>query len=70
MLDDLRNGARPTSAELVAVVAAATGLPTAAVHGAATFFADLRQRAARHVRVCTGTRCFAAVGSDPLSRTI
>lgn len=41
--------------------AARSGLPEAAVHGVSTFYDDLLQpRGARHVRVCTGTACFAA----------
>ena len=37
-----------------------SGLPEAAVHGVSTFYDDLLQpRGARHVRVCTGTACFA-----------
>ena len=47
----------------VRAVAAATGLPEATVHGVATFYDDLlAPRGARHVRVCTGTACFAATG--------
>ncbi|HUB76019.1 MAG TPA: NAD(P)H-dependent oxidoreductase subunit E [Solirubrobacteraceae bacterium] len=43
--------------------AAASGLPEAAVYGVSTFYDDLRSpRGARHVRVCTGTACFAATG--------
>jgi NADH:ubiquinone oxidoreductase subunit F (NADH-binding)/NADH:ubiquinone oxidoreductase subunit E len=42
-------------------VAQRTGVPLAAVHGAATYYADLRaSRGRRHVRVCTGTACFVA----------
>jgi NADH:ubiquinone oxidoreductase subunit F (NADH-binding)/NADH:ubiquinone oxidoreductase subunit E len=38
-----------------------SGLPEAAVYGVASFYDDLLQpRGARHVRVCTGTACFAA----------
>src|SRR6476620_57798 len=38
-------------------------LPAAAAHGARTYFADQRvPRGERHVRVCTGTGCFAATG--------
>jgi NADH:ubiquinone oxidoreductase subunit F (NADH-binding)/NADH:ubiquinone oxidoreductase subunit E len=45
------------------VAAARSGLPEAAVHGVSTFYDDLLQpRGARHVRVCTGTACFAATG--------
>ncbi|HEU4701150.1 MAG TPA: NAD(P)H-dependent oxidoreductase subunit E [Conexibacter sp.] len=40
-----------------------SGLPEAAVHGVSTFYDDLLQpRGSRHVRVCTGTACFAATG--------
>src|SRR5690349_7520318 len=43
--------------------AAASGLPEAAVHGVSTFYDDLlAPRGRRHVRVCTGTACFAADG--------
>lgn len=43
------------------VAAERSGLPEAAVHGVSTFYDDLLQpRGARHVRVCTGTACFAA----------
>lgn len=42
-----------------------SGLPEAAVHGVSTFYDDLlAPRGARHVRVCTGTACFAACGAD------
>ena len=45
------------------VAAERSGLPEAAVHGVSTFYDDLLTRAAtRHVRVCTGTACFAATG--------
>ncbi len=38
-----------------------SGLPEAAVHGVSTFYDDLiAPRGARHVRVCSGTACFAA----------
>jgi NADH:ubiquinone oxidoreductase subunit F (NADH-binding)/NADH:ubiquinone oxidoreductase subunit E len=44
-------------------VAEVTGLPEAAVYGISTFYDDLLMpRGARHVRVCTGTACFAATG--------
>jgi bidirectional [NiFe] hydrogenase diaphorase subunit len=44
-------------------VALASGVPPAAVHGTATYYADLRgRRGARHVRVCAGTACFLASG--------
>jgi NADH:ubiquinone oxidoreductase subunit F (NADH-binding)/NADH:ubiquinone oxidoreductase subunit E len=40
-----------------------SGLPEAAVHGISTFYDDLlAPRGERHVRVCTGTACFAATG--------
>ncbi len=40
-----------------------SGLPEAAVYGVSTFYDDLLQpRGRRHVRVCTGTACFAATG--------
>ncbi|MBS1869227.1 MAG: NAD(P)H-dependent oxidoreductase subunit E [Actinobacteria bacterium] len=40
-----------------------SGLPEAAVHGVSTFYDDLlTPRGARHLRVCTGTACFAATG--------
>jgi len=43
--------------------AAASGLPEATVYGISTFYEDLlRPRGRRHVRVCTGTACFAATG--------
>jgi NADH-quinone oxidoreductase subunit F len=41
--------------------AAESGLPEAAVYGVSSFYDDLLQpRGSRHVRVCTGTACFAA----------
>ena len=41
----------------------APGLPEATVYGVSTFYDDLlAPRGARHVRVCTGTACFAATG--------
>jgi NADH:ubiquinone oxidoreductase subunit F (NADH-binding)/NADH:ubiquinone oxidoreductase subunit E len=44
-------------------VALASGLPSAAVHGTATYYSDLRgRRGTRHVRVCAGTACFIASG--------
>jgi bidirectional [NiFe] hydrogenase diaphorase subunit len=40
-----------------------SGLPEATVYGVSTFYDDLLQpRGERHVRVCTGTACFAATG--------
>jgi len=45
--------------------AAASGLPEAAVYGVTSFYDDLLVvRGARHVRVCTGTACFAATGGS------
>jgi NADH:ubiquinone oxidoreductase subunit F (NADH-binding)/NADH:ubiquinone oxidoreductase subunit E len=44
-----------------------SGLPEAAVHGVSTFYDDLlAPRGERHVRVCTGTACFAAARERPL----
>jgi bidirectional [NiFe] hydrogenase diaphorase subunit len=45
------------------------GLPVAAVHGSATYYADLQGRQGRrHVRVCAGTACFiASAGGRHLS---
>ncbi len=38
-----------------------SGLPEAAVYGVSTFYDDLLQpQGSRHLRVCTGTACFAA----------
>jgi NADH-quinone oxidoreductase subunit F len=40
-----------------------SGLPEASVYGISTFYDDLLlPRGHRHVRVCTGTACFAATG--------
>ena len=40
-----------------------SGLPEAAVYGISSFYDDLLMpRGARHVRVCTGTACWAATG--------
>ncbi len=45
------------------IAAEASGLPEAAVYGVSTFYDDLLQpRGKRHIRVCTGTACFAATG--------
>jgi NADH:ubiquinone oxidoreductase subunit F (NADH-binding)/NADH:ubiquinone oxidoreductase subunit E len=47
------------------VAAERSGLPEAAVYGISTFYDDLLQpRGKRHVRVCTGTACFAATGDS------
>ena len=44
--------------------AAASGLPEATVFGVSTYYDDLTQpRGRRHVRVCSGTACWAAAGS-------
>src|SRR3954471_23615164 len=46
------------------VAAERSGLPEAAVYGVSTFYDDLLiARGERHVRVCTGTACFAATGN-------
>ena len=43
------------------VAAERSGLPEAAVYGVSTFYEDLLvPHGSRHVRVCTGTACFAA----------
>ena len=40
-----------------------SGLPEASVYGVSTFYDDLlAPRGRRHVRVCSGTACFAATG--------
>jgi NADH-quinone oxidoreductase subunit F len=45
--------------------AEASGLPEAAVFGVSTFYDDLLQpRGRRHLRVCTGTACFAATAES------
>ncbi len=45
--------------------AAISGLPEAAVYGVCSFYDDLLvPRGARHVRVCTGTACFAATRGE------
>ena len=42
-----------------------SGVPEAAVYGISTFYDDLLvRRGQRHVRVCTGTACFAATGDE------
>src|SRR4051812_13603537 len=47
------------------VAAERSGLPEAAVYGVSTFYDDLlTPRGRRHVRVCTGTACFAATGEQ------
>jgi bidirectional [NiFe] hydrogenase diaphorase subunit len=49
------------SDEHVREVARETRIPEATVHGVATFYDDLLSpRGARHVRICTGTACYAA----------
>jgi NADH:ubiquinone oxidoreductase subunit F (NADH-binding)/NADH:ubiquinone oxidoreductase subunit E len=45
-----------------------SGMPEAAVYGVSTFYDDLLvRRGERHVRVCTGTACFAADGDAHVS---
>jgi NADH:ubiquinone oxidoreductase subunit F (NADH-binding)/NADH:ubiquinone oxidoreductase subunit E len=47
-----------------------SGLPEAAVYGVSTFYDDLlAPRGTRHVRVCTGTACFAATGGAHVEQT-
>jgi NADH:ubiquinone oxidoreductase subunit F (NADH-binding)/NADH:ubiquinone oxidoreductase subunit E len=42
-----------------------SGLPEATVFGISTFYDDLlAPRGTRHIRVCTGTACFAAAGDE------
>src|SRR6202140_1355147 len=51
------------------VAAERSGLPEAAVHGISTFYDDLlAPRGSRHVRVCTGTACFAATNDAHVDR--
>ncbi len=46
-----------------------SGLPEAAGYGVSTFYDDLlAPRGERHVRVCTGTACFAAAAEEPVER--
>jgi len=46
-----------------------SGLPEATVYGVSTFYDDLLQpRGERHLRVCTGTACFAATGDEHVAR--
>ncbi|HEY2056515.1 MAG TPA: NAD(P)H-dependent oxidoreductase subunit E [Solirubrobacterales bacterium] len=46
-----------------------SGLPEAAVYGVSTFYDDLlAPRGERHVRVCTGTACFAAARDAPVEQ--
>jgi NADH:ubiquinone oxidoreductase subunit F (NADH-binding)/NADH:ubiquinone oxidoreductase subunit E len=45
------------------IAAERSGLPEATVYGVSTYYDDLiHPRGRRHVRVCTGTACFAATG--------
>jgi NADH:ubiquinone oxidoreductase subunit F (NADH-binding) len=69
VLDRLRPGNTGAAAP-ASDVAAELDLPVAAVHGTSTFFTDLRPHAARHVRVCTGTGCLAALGEEPALRLV
>jgi NADH:ubiquinone oxidoreductase subunit F (NADH-binding)/NADH:ubiquinone oxidoreductase subunit E len=58
---ELTDADRSRAAEL-------SGLPEAAVYGVSTFYDDLlAPRGERHVRVCTGTACFAAAGEEPVA---
>ncbi|MDX6691417.1 MAG: NADH-quinone oxidoreductase subunit [Solirubrobacteraceae bacterium] len=51
------------------VAAERSGLPEAAVYGVSTFYDDLLQpRGTRHVRVCTGTACFAATADAHIDK--
>ena len=51
--------------------AAESGLPEASVYGVSTFYDDLIQpRGKRHVRVCTGTACFATTGDQHVTELI
>ncbi len=46
-----------------------SGLPEAAVYGVSTFYDDLLEpRGRRHVRVCTGTACFAATADAHIAQ--
>ena len=46
-----------------------SGVPEAAVYGISTFYDDLLvRRGERHVRVCTGTACFAATGNEHIDQ--
>ncbi|MGH2920354.1 MAG: NAD(P)H-dependent oxidoreductase subunit E [Solirubrobacteraceae bacterium] len=51
------------------VAAERSGMPEAAVYGVSTFYDDLLQpRGRRHVRVCTGTACFAATADAHIAQ--
>ncbi len=51
------------------LAAEVSGLPEAAVYGVSTFYDDLlAPRGQRHVRVCTGTACFAAARETTVER--
>jgi NADH:ubiquinone oxidoreductase subunit F (NADH-binding)/NADH:ubiquinone oxidoreductase subunit E len=51
------------------VAAERSRLPEAAVYGVSTFYDDLlAPRGARHLRVCTGSACFAATGDAHVDR--
>lgn len=66
LLDRLRAAAEDAGGltpERVTRVASEADLPRAHVYGAATYYADLAgERRPGHVRLCTGTACFAAMG--------
>ncbi len=60
-LRDARDARGELGAEEARRAADRTAVPVAAVHGTATYYADLRAREGkRHVRVCEGTACFVA----------
>lgn len=51
------------------IASEASGLPEAAVYGVSTFYDDLlAPRGKRHLRVCTGTACFAATADAHVSQ--
>jgi NADH:ubiquinone oxidoreductase subunit F (NADH-binding)/NADH:ubiquinone oxidoreductase subunit E len=66
MLDDLRSARSGHGAVRVQdedEAARRARMPLAAVHGAASYYADFQGRQGkRHVRVCEGTACFVASG--------
>ncbi|HLI31640.1 MAG TPA: NAD(P)H-dependent oxidoreductase subunit E [Solirubrobacteraceae bacterium] len=65
-----RERERALEPDELARIATRTGLPEATIHGIATFYEDLREpRGRRHIRLCTGTACFAA-GAPQLLRRI
>lgn len=57
------------TADTIREVAAETGAPEAIVYGTSTFYDDLvAPRGRRHIRVCSGTACFAATGDAHIDR--